>query len=316
MLKFIARRAFALIPVLVVVTFVAFALVTLLPGDAALALLSRGDALDPRVLEQLQRQFGTDRPLLIRYGEWLWSVLHGYLGLSLATQAPVAELLAQRLPVTVILAVGAIAVSFALGGILGVVTATGRNGPVDQTARVVGIVLLAIPSFWLGVLLILLFAIQLRWLPTSGYVDPFKDVVGSIRFLVLPVMALAAGRTVEVMRQLRSSLLEAFAADYVRTARSKGVSEWRVVWRHALRNSLIPVVTLQGLALGRLIGGAVVIESVFAIPGLGRLAIDGVYNRDYAVVQGVVLVLTVGVVFANLLVDALYAVLDPQVRYE
>lgn len=310
-MKRLGGKVLQLVSVLLISSFIVFAIGVLLPGDPTIAVLGENATVQQR--EQLRDALGLDDPIVVRYARWAAGALHGDLGTSLRTQEPVSRVLADRLPVTLELTALSILLAVAVGIPLGVAAAKWRGGLVDLGISVVGLSSLAVPYFWLGILLILLFSIHLGWVPPSGHIPFTEDPLGNLRLMVLPVMTVGTAMAALVMRQTRTAMLEALSQDYVRTARAKGQSETLTVLRHALRNAMNPIVTVVGLQFGSLMGGAVVTETIFSMPGLGRLVVDGIFNRDLAVVQGAILTIVVCVVVINLLTDLLYAWLDPRV---
>lgn len=312
MLNFLPRRLLQLLPTLFIVSVLIFGLQQLLPGDPALVMA--GEEGDTEVVEQIRRQYRLDQPLPVQYLYWMGGVLQGDLGESMRIKQPVAQLIAEKLPVT--LQLGTMAMLFALliGIPAGIVSAVKRGTPWDTAANVVALAGLSTPNFWLGIMMIFLFSVSLGWLPASGYVSLFEDPWQSLATTVMPAFVLGSGIAAVLMRHMRSALLQALAADYVRTARAKGLLEQQVVLRHALRNALTPVITLGALEFGTLLSGAVLTEQVFSVPGLGKLIVDAVFNRDYAVVQGVVLVTATVYILLNLLADVLYVLANPRLR--
>jgi len=310
--KLLGRRLLATIPLLFLVSLVVFALVHGLPGDPAVLFL--GEEADPETLARFRVRLGLDRPLVAQYAAWLGRALRGDLGRSLRTNQPVAEAILERLPVTLELLVAALSVSLAIAIPMGIVSAVKRNSGVDLVSTVFALVGFAMPGFWLGIILIYVFALLLRWLPPSGWVPLPASVPQNLLSLVLPAFTLGTALAALVTRQLRSGMLEVLRQDYVRTAQAKGLSERQVVGKHALKNALISVVTVVGLQLGGLLGNTIITETLFALPGVGRLMIDAIFSRDFFVVQGVILFLAVGYVLSNLLVDVLYSYLDPRIR--
>ena len=309
---YVARRVVVLLPTLFFVSVLIFSLQKLLPGDAAVALA--GEENDPAAVAAIRARYHLDRPVVVQYGIWMARVLRGDLGESLRNRLPVAELLAAKLPVTVELAVCSMTVALVIGIPAGVLSAARRGSPVDVAANVVALSGLSVPHFWLGIMLILLFAVRLGWLPASGYVPPWEDFGRNLTTILLPSVVLGTGVAGVMMRHTRGAMLQVLDADYVRTARAKSVPERLVVLKHALRNALIPVITLGAIEFGRLLSGAVLTEQIFAIPGFGKMLVDGVLNRDYAVVQGVVLVSATLYVLLNLLADVLYFLANPRLR--
>ncbi len=313
MLTIVLRRVLTLAPVLLAISFVAFLLLALIPGDPAMMMLGADASLD--ALETLRARLGLDRPLLERFVWWLGNALRGDLGDSLYQNRPVIELITARLPVTLMICLLASIVSIVIGVSAGIVSAVRRNTLTDHVVRVVSLIGLSMPDFWLGLLLILLFSITWQVFPLTGFVPLGQDFFGGLKYLVLPSLALGLTLGGFLTRLTRSSLLEVLSADYVRTARSKGVRPSRVVLRHALGTALLPLVTIVGLNFGRLLGGAVVIESVFSLPGIGRLIVLGITQRDFPIVQAAVLYVAALYTIINLLTDLAYMVLDPRVRY-
>jgi len=309
---YIARRVAVLVPTLFFVSVLIFSLQKLLPGDAALALA--GEEHDPVAVAAIRAKYHLDRPAPVQYAIWMGKVLRGDLGESLRNRIPVTELLAAKLPVTVELAIGSMLIALAIGIPAGVISAARRGTVIDATANLVALSGLSVPHFWLGIMLILLFAVRLGWLPASGYVPPWEDLRRNLTTILLPSIVLGTGVAGVMMRHTRGAMLETLGADYVRTARAKSVPECLVVLKHAFRNALIPVITLGAIEFGRLLSGAVLTEQIFAIPGFGKMLVDGVFNRDYAVVQGVVLVSAGLYVLLNLMADVLYFLANPRLR--
>jgi len=274
-----------------------------------------GEERDPNVIAYLRGKFHLDDPLPVRYGYWLKGVVHGDLGDSVRIQKPVTELILEKLPVTIQLAAMAIVIALVIGISAGVVSAVKKDTWWDYAANVFALWGLSTPNFWLGILLILLFAVQLGWLPASGYVSPFEDLRANLAAMIMPAFVLGNAFAAVLMRHTRSAMLQVLSSDYVRTARAKGLDERVVVLKHALRNALIPVITLGALGLGELLGGAVLTEQVFTIPGFGKLIVDAVFNRDYSVVQGVVLFTATVYITLNLLADLAYYLVNPRMRH-
>ncbi len=312
MLEHLARRVVTIVPTLVFVSMLIFGLQQLLPGDPAVILA--GEERDPAVVAHLRETLHLDEPLPMRYGRWVWGLLHGDLGESVRSQEPVRHLIAEKLPVTAELAALAMLVALVIGIPAGVASAVGRGTWWDHAANAFALWGISTPNFWLGILLILLFSVQLGWLPASGYVSPFEDLRANLAAMVMPAFVLGNAIAAVLMRHTRSAMLQVLSADYVRTARAKGLAERTVVLKHALRNALTPVITLGALELGTLLSGAVLTEQVFTIPGFGKLIVDAVFNRDYAVVQGVVLVTATTYIALNLLADIAYVAANPRLR--
>jgi peptide/nickel transport system permease protein len=313
-LRYLIRRLVSVLPVLFVVSVVVFSLIHLTPGDPVRIMLR--EEADPATAATLRRQLGLDRPLPVQYLAWLGRAVQGELGRSIRTRQPVAEAIRQRLPVTLTVAGAALVVGLGIGLPAGILAATRPNSALDVLATLTAVSGVSVPSFWLALLLILLFSLTLGWLPPLGWVSPGHDPAGALRSLILPAITLGTAIAAVVMRMTRSSLLEVLGLDYVRTARAKGLGERRVLLTHALQNALIPVATVVGLQAGALLGGAVITETIFALPGVGRLLVDAIFQRDFPVVQGVVLLLAVNFLVVNLLVDLAYAWLDPRIRYD
>ncbi|WP_219471559.1 ABC transporter permease [Nonomuraea rhizosphaerae] len=312
MVWFILRRAGSAVIVLFLASVLIFLGIRALPGDPAVVMA--GEDASPSLIEAIRRDYGLDKPLPAQYVDYLGQTLSGNLGRSTQDQLPVAGILAERLPVTLELSALALLVAIVVGVGAGIVAAVRRDRLPDYVATGFGLAGLSIPHFWLGLLGILLFAVTLRWLPASGYVPFTQDPGQNLQRMILPALVLGTGFAAILMRQTRSAMLGALSADYVRTARSKGLAEVKVVGAHALRNSLTTVVTVLGLQLGALISGAVVTEQIFVIPGFGKLTVDAVLTRNYPVIQAVVLITVIGYVLVNLLVDIAYAFLNPRIR--
>jgi len=305
------RRLPSLLLTLLLISLATFVVVQVMPGDPAQLIL--GTEAPPETLADLRAQLGLDRPLPLQYLSWLSGVLRGNLGVSLRHGRPVATLIAERLPVTLSLATLSLALAVLLAVPLGVLAAIRQHSALDYGVLVFAQAGLALPSFWIGILLILLFALSLRWLPSGGYVPWGESPLAALRSLTMPVLALGLPVAGVLARLVRASMLEELARDHIRTARAKGLSEPQVIVRHVLRNALIPTVTLLGLQLGFLLGGSIVIEQVFALPGLGRLVLFAINNRDLPLIQGLVLFIAVLVVGINFLVDMAYTWLDPRI---
>lgn len=312
MLTFILRRLLSAIPTLILVSLFVFTLQKLLPGDPVQAMA--GEERDPAVMEYLREKYRLNDPLPLQYVHWVGNVLQGDFGTSLRTEQPVTVLLASKLPVTIELAVLALIIALVIGIPTGVISAVRKGTSVDYAANVFALSGISIPHFWLGILLIMIFAVKLQWLPASGFVPLGEDVGQNLKTLILPAFVLGAGLSGVLMRHTRSAMLEVLRADYVRTARAKGLFPRTVILKQALRNALMPIVTLTTLLFGELLGGAVLTEQVFSIPGFGKMIVDAVFNRDYAVVQGVVLCVAIGFLLLNLLADVLYRLINPRLR--
>ncbi len=309
----LAGRLLQVIPTIVLVSMLVFALQQLMPGDPAVVLAGE-ERGDPVVLAQIRSELWLDRSIPVQYLHWIGGVLHGDLGFSWRIRQPVAALVAEKLPVTLQLGFMAFVFALLIGVPMGILSAAQRNRPLDYIANLVGLAGLSTPNFWLGIMLILLVSVKLGWLPPSGYVPLSEDWRQSLATTIMPAFVLGNSIAAILMRHTRSAMLGALDQDYIRTARAKGLREWRVVLRHAFRNALVPVVTLGALELGTLLSGAVLTEQVFSIPGFGKLVVDAVFNRDYPVVQGVVLVTAGLFILLNLLADVLYVVINPRLR--
>jgi peptide/nickel transport system permease protein len=303
---YIARRLILLLPVLIGVSLVSFGLLQLVPGDPALILA--GEEATEEVLTRIRHEYGLNQPLPVQFLAYLRHAVAGDLGISIQSRQPVAVLLGQRFPFTLKLAFLAILVSAILGVIAGVVAATRRNSTLDLAALLGSLVGISLPIFWLGLLAILIFSVKLRWLPAGG--------TGTLAHLILPALVLGAASSAVIARTTRASMLEVLRQDYVRTARAKGVGERVVIYRHALKNAMIPILTVFGLEFGYNLGGAVLTETVFSLPGVGRLIVEGIFARDYPVVQGALLLVATTFVLVNLLTDVAYAFFDPRIRYD
>jgi peptide/nickel transport system permease protein len=312
MLQYLLKRLAAIIPTVFFVTVIIFGLQQLLPGDAASVLA--GENQDPEVIAYLQKKMHLDEPLPMRYAYWISGVFHGDLGESMRIQQPVLGLIKEKLPVTLQLAAMAMVIALLIGIPAGIVSAVGKDSAWDYLANVIALWGLSTPNFWLGILMILVFSVQLGWLPASGYVSPFEDLGANLAAMIMPAFVLGNAIAAVLMRHTRSAMLQVLNADYVRTARAKGLTERRVVLKHALRNALTPIITLGALEFGTLLSGAVLTEQVFSIPGFGKLIVDAVFNRDYAVVQGVVLFTSSVYILLNLLADLAYFVVNPRLR--
>ena len=316
--RYIVRRVLQLIPVLLVLSVLVFSLTHLAPGDPVLTILGSSEraSLDPKVVEAVRQEFGLDKPLIVQYTSYLTGLLHGDLGMSFVNNERVSDVILARLPATVQLAVSAMLLALLIGLPLGVFSAVKRGSWLDSVSMIAAVVGVSMPIFWLGLLLMLLFSVRLGWLPSFGIGHLESGLGDVLRHLLLPATTLALAVMALIARMTRSSLLEVIGLDYMTTARSKGIREILVIWRHGLRNALIPVITVVGLQFGTLLGGAVVTETIFAWPGVGRLLLNAIMKRDYPVVQGITLVLCVVFVLVNLAVDIIYTVVNPEVRYD
>jgi peptide/nickel transport system permease protein len=310
--SFIVRRLIEAVPVVFLATLVIFLGLRLLPGDPALILA--GQDATPATLAAIREANGLDAPLPVQYVIWLQNVARGNLGVSFFTRAPVSQLIAQRAPATLELGIAGMLLTVLLGIPTGILAAVGHHRPGDWLISAFNGLAVAVPGFWLGILAILLFSLVLGWLPPGGRGDLMRDPLLEMKFLLLPAVTLALPGAAALSRLVKASMLEVLSDDYVRTARAKGVAESGVIWRHVLRNGMVPVATIMGLQFGRLLGGAVITESVFSWPGIGRLIRDSIGNRDYAVVQACLLLLVMLFVVINLLTDVTYGILDPRIR--
>jgi peptide/nickel transport system permease protein len=311
-MQVVLRRLALSVPILLLVSIMVFSLIHLIPGDPVTVML--GQEATPEVKQALRHELGLDRPLVIQYFVWLGRVVRGDLGRSLVDRAPVLDQIRLRLPATIELAIGAFLIALLIAIPAGVLSATRRGSAVDHASTVLALGGLSLPSFWLAMLLIIMFAVKLQWLPASGYVPFFENPRANLTAMILPMFATGIRESAFLMRMLRSSMLEVLHADYVRTARAKGLREHAVVLRHALRNGLVPVVTSSGLIIAGLLGGLVITESIFSIPGFGRLIVDAIFQRDFITVQGAILVSAVLVVLVNLVVDLLLVLIDPRLK--
>jgi peptide/nickel transport system permease protein len=313
MLTFIVRRLLALIPLMLIVSFLVYSLVVFLPGDPAVAIAGGTDS-SPEEIAQIREQLGLNDPLLVRYGRWLKDAVQGDLGESLYTKRSVSDEIRRRFPITFSVAIGAILISLTLGTIAGILAGLRQGRPTDRAVTVFTSAGLAIPSFWLALMLVVLFSVNLRWLDSIGYVNFTDDPYQWARHLIMPWIALGIGAAATVARQVRGALVDVLDQDYIRTARSKGIAGHQVIAKHALKNAAMPALTVLGIQFAYLLGGTVIIESIFSIPGLGTYIVSAISGRDLPVIQGTVLMMAVIFVLLNLLVDILYAVVNPKVR--
>jgi peptide/nickel transport system permease protein len=311
--RYVAQKLLSLLAVQFGITLVVFFLIRLVPGDVVDVLY--GQYMSSQRVDEIRALFGLDRPALVQYADWLGSLLRGDFGRSLVSGRPIAGDLAMRFPVTLELALLAMAWSVPAGITLGLIAARRPYGKVDGLVTTISLLGLATPNFWLATLLVLVLAVYLGWLPAVGYVAFTADPLGNLRSLILPALAMGTTMAAAVMRMTRSTLLDVLSQDYIRTARAKGLRDRAVLSRHALKNALIPVLTLIGTETGKLLGGSLVIEQIFAIPGLGQYAVNSIFSRDYPVLQAAVLLIASSYVIINTLVDIGYAVVDPRVSY-
>ncbi|MCB0044059.1 MAG: ABC transporter permease [Caldilineaceae bacterium] len=316
MIQYIIRRLLATIPVLLIVTFIVFTLMFMAPGDPIYLLVDveQTDGLTEVQMDALRHELGLDRPLIVQYGDWLWHALQGDLGTSIRGGRQVSDMLKSAFPVSMELALLSIVFALVIAIPIGIYAALKPNSFGDLLGTSLAIGGISAPNFWVALLLVYLFAVKLSLLPSSGFVRFSEDIPANLERMVLPVITLGIGLMASVMRMTRSGMLEVMHQDYIRTARAKGAKEGRVVFKHAFRNAMLPVLTIIGLQFGALLGGAVVIEQIFSLPGMGRLGLDAIFIRDFPVVQGVVLVITLSYLTVNLVVDLLYGLLDPRIR--
>ena len=309
---YIGKRLLVAIPTLLIISIFVFSLQKLLPGDPILAMA--GEERDPATIEFLREKYHLNDPIITQYLSWVGGILVGDFGVSLRTNQPVLELIGQKLPVTIQLAVMAMILAMLIGIPAGILAAVYKNRTLDYVANVVALSGLSIPNFWLGIMLILLVSVNLGWLPASGYESIFVDPVRSLKTMIMPAFVLSTALAVQLMRHTRSAMLGVLSSDYIRTARAKGLSPREVILSHTFRNALLPIITLSALLFGELLGGAVLTEQIFTIPGFGKLTVDAVFTRDYAVVQGIVMCTAIGFIVMNLIADILYVLLNPRLR--
>ncbi|WP_211748343.1 ABC transporter permease [Paenibacillus sp. Marseille-Q4541] len=311
-MMYVVKRILLAIPILFLVSIMTFSLIHMIPGDPARVIL--GQEATPEAYASLRAELGLDKPIVEQYFTWLGKILRGDLGTSITDHVPVSELIAQRLPATIQLTIGTFIVALIIAIPAGILAAVRRNTWLDYLSSFGALGGMSIPNFWLAMMLIIYFTVENNWLPSSGYVSFFDDPKANIMALILPCIATGLRESAVLMRMLRSSLLEVVNMDFVRTAKAKGLNEWATIFRHVLRNALIPVVTTSGLLIAGLLGGLVITESIFSIPGFGRLIVESVFKRDYVTVQGAILVSALLVVAVNIIVDLLYAVIDPRIK--
>lgn len=314
--SYLTRRLLLALPTILGVLIAVFLLIRLVPGDVVTQLVGLEATISPKRVEELRRLFGLDRSLPVQFSEYLSGVLQGDLGKSLRTGLPVGRELLRRFPVTIQLAAMGLLVALVIGVPVGIMAAVKRGRAADYLATGFVLLGLSVPSFWLAILLILLFALRLGWLPPTSYISPGEDLLSNLAHMTLPALSVGLVLAAAITRIVRSSLLEVLGRHYIRTARAKGVQESGVIVRHGLRNALIPVVTIVGLQFGTLLGGTVIVEQIFGLPGIGRYALEGINLRDYPVIQGAVLSIALSFVVVNLLVDLVYGFLDPRIRYD
>jgi peptide/nickel transport system permease protein len=315
---YLIRRGIQSVLIILLVSIIIFLTMRLLPGDPILMLVtaSEAESATQEQIDSLRHEFGLDKPIIVQYFDWLGGVLHGDLGKSILQRAPVGKEIIRRMPITMHLGLLTFILSIIIGIPAGIICATRRGTWVDTVVTFLTNIGITIPNFWLGIILIYIFAVNLDWLPVQGYTSPFTDFAKNTKQIIMPVMCMSLFPIASAARQTRSSMLEVMHQDYVRTAWAKGLKERVVILRHGLKNALIPVVTLMGMSISMIIGGAVIMETVFNIPGMGRLAVASVLNQDYPYVQGITLIIAITVVLANLLVDIINGWLDPKIHYD
>jgi peptide/nickel transport system permease protein len=313
MFAIIGRRLLVAIPTVILVSMLVFSLQKLLPGDPIATIA--GEERDPQVIAYLHQKYHLDDPIPTQYIAWIGQIVQGDLGVSLRTDEPVLSLIAQKLPVTIELALFAMTFALCIGIPMGILAAVRKDTWIDTAATVIALSGLSVPNFWLGIMLILLVSVKFGLLPASGFVPPSQDLWLNIQTIIMPAFVLGNALAATITRHTRAAMVGVLRSDYIRTARAKGLRGRTVVLKHALRNALIPIVTIATLLFGELLGGAVLTEQVFTIPGFGKLIVDAVFNRDYAVVQGVVLCTAVGFIMMNLAADVLYTIINPRLRH-
>jgi len=307
-------RLVSAIPVLILVSVMVFSLLHLLPGDPATAIL--GNEASPEAIAALNEKLGMNKPIIVQYGDWVYNLFHGNLGNSMVDNTPVTKLIAQRLPATLELTVGAFVVAIIIALPSGILSAARPGTWIDHVCTFISMLGMSIPHFWLGMMMILFFAVKLGLLPASGYVSLTQDPVANMEAMIMPMIATGFRQSAVLMRMVRSSMLDVMNADYIRTAVAKGLSERAVLVGQALRNAMIPVVTTSGLLIASLLGGLVITETIFSIPGFGKLMIDSVFRRDFTTVQGSILIVAVFVIIVNIIVDVLYTFIDPRIKLD
>jgi len=311
---YVFRRLFSAIPTVLLVTFMVFIAIHIVPGDVVDIMLGTQNYLTESQIEELYSEYGLDKPLIVQYGIWVKNLFTFNLGTSLRTGRPVTDLIRERFPITLELAVFSLSFALLFGIPMGIISATKRNGFLDNFVRVIGLIGLSSPSFWVGAILIVLFSGAFQDFNLFGYVRPGVDLLSNLQVMFLPSLTMGLMVAAQILRITRTSMLDVLNQDYVRTAKAKGVSMRNVIVKHSLRNALIPVVTLSGIQLGYLLGGTIVIENMFALPGMGRLLLQVVNERDYPVVQGIVLFIGILIVLLNIVVDIIYTLIDPRVE--
>ncbi len=315
MREYILRRLVSMVPVLFIVSLISFALLYVLPGDPAIAILGE-NAGTQETYQSLRRELGLDDPLIVQYGRWLWRTVQGDLGKSIRTREPVAEVLGRRVPTSLTVGLAGLLFGVVLGLSVAIISALRPGSKIDMFGTFMALGGAALPTFWQALLFMYFFSVMLHWLPPSGYTSPIEDPWLSAKMLFMPAIVLGTHSAAVIMRQGRSALVEVLEQDYITTARSKGLRENAVVGAHALKNAMIPIATILGLQVGNLVSGAAIVETIFAIPGVGRAAVDAIFFRDYPMLQGAILILTAAAIIANLLTDLAYGYLDPRIRYQ
>jgi len=310
----IVKKLLMMIPIVIMVSIILFLLLKALPGDAAM--VAGGEFATDADIEAAREAMGLNKPLYMQYLDWLWGVLHGDFGNSLLTGSPIVDKVVQRFPATMELAILSMIFAILIAVPLGIVSAVYRNSVWDTLSSILSVVGIAMPSFWLGMLLIILFALTLGWLPASGYTPFFEDPLKSLRYMILPAFSIGASFAATTMRQTRNALLEVLDQDYMMTAKAKGLPGHIIIWKHALRNALIPVVTVVAMQTGKLFGGAVIAETVFVIPGLGSEIVGSIMKRDFPTTMAMIMIVAVIVIFINTFIDILYGFIDPRVGKE
>lgn len=307
----IVKKLFMMIPIILVASIILFCLLRALPGDAAL--IAGGEFASDETIEAYREKMGLNKPLYQQYLDWLFGMLRGDFGKSLMTGTPIADKIAQRLPATMELALLAMLVAIVISVPLGIISAVYRNKGIDSFVSILSVIGISMPDFWLATLLTILFSLVLKWLPASGYVPFLEDPLTSLKLMIMPATAIGFSFSAITMRQTRNALLEVLDQDYIMTAKAKGLPGHIIIWKHALRNALIPVITVIGMQTGKLFGGAVVAETIFIIPGLGNEIVNGIFSRDYPITMAMVMIVAVIIIFINTFIDIIYGFIDPRV---
>ena len=319
MTQYFVKRLLLFVPTILLATLIIFVLMWIVPGDAAMMILTGEEGEGGRVsledVDRLRSELGLDRPIHVQYGLWLWNTMRGDLGTSIWYKIPVIDELKDRFTVTLELAIIAIVMAFIVAVPLGILSAVRQDTAIDYVSRVFALIGIALPTFWIGILVVYGLTFFFNWLPPLGYVSIWEDPLTNLQQLVFPAMTIAFHDLAFTARVTRSSMLEVMREDYMRTARAKGLSEWMVVGRHALKNALLPIITISGYQFGRLLGGVIIVEAIFAVPGAGALLIESIIHRDFVVIQGIILLTAAVVLTLNLVIDLFYGVLDPRIRY-